>query len=91
MVKIIETNISMGNNSPQDVQSRVIEVSSWENYMAEINDNQSVYRSCVIGTLVGESRSMKYPIDIMTQSENSLIYKVTLFDGTSMLKTAYLV
>jgi len=59
MIKIIETNISIYADENEylriinDFQSRVIEVYSWEDYVQEIEESESVYRNSVIGNLHG--------------------------------------
>lgn len=52
MAKVIETNISYGYGA-FDHQSRVIEVDSWESYVNEINNRESVDRYSCIGCLHG--------------------------------------
>lgn len=51
MVKVIETNLSIGNNNEiLDHQSRIIEVDTWDEFVNEIKEGKSVDR---IGTLWG--------------------------------------
>lgn len=92
MVKIIETNISVDDNAnPGDAQSRVIEVSSWEDYVNEIREGKCVNRNSVIGNLMGVSLPKKCKINFIVENERSMVYIISLWDNSEIWKTAYLV
>jgi len=54
MVKIIETNLALDESGEiVDHQSRVIEMDSWDSYINEIKNMESVYRHSILGSLHG--------------------------------------
>ena len=56
MIDIIETNLAL-NNSDEivDHQSRVIEATSWEDYIEEILSSKAISRHSKIGNLIRNS------------------------------------
>lgn len=49
MVKVNETNIVFNEIGDMDHQSRVIEVESWESFVDEIKNAETVIRQSVLG------------------------------------------
>lgn len=96
MVKIIETNImtvsdGQGNDVPWDAQSRVIEVSSWKEYVEEITNYDRIHRSCLIGNVSGFSLPKINRVEVFKVNERSIVMTFRTEDDILVLKTAYLV
>ena len=90
IIKVSETNISIDNlGNYRDCQSRVIEVSSWEEYIDEIKTKKRVERKCIVGNLFGISVPIVCDIDIHMKSDKAFIATVTNYAGMKTLKTAY--
>lgn len=49
MFKVIETNLSMLNDTIVDHQSRIVEVESWESYIEEFKTIKSINRKSLGG------------------------------------------
>jgi hypothetical protein len=94
-IKVIETNISLNPNSENDImldhQSRIIEVESWDNFVKEIKDAQTVIRKAYIGSMEGNSiprdaeiQNLKYDdfhlscdvINWLGHKSKKLVYKI---------------
>jgi hypothetical protein len=90
MVKVIETNISLGEcDHFADFQSRVIEVDSWESYISEIKTNKSEYRTSCIGSLQGNSLPRNAKVSNLDYSDLKLSCIVTTVLGFKIHKLAY--
>ena len=90
MIKIIETNLSIDKeNTIKDHQSRVIEVDSWESYVIEIKDAESVSRNSVIGDLHGFSILPEARIENLTYDDFHLDYDMINRFGMKSKKLAY--
>ena len=54
MNRVIETNLSMNDKGQiTDHQSRIIQVESWEKYIREIKNGETMYRMSYLGSLHG--------------------------------------
>jgi hypothetical protein len=89
MVKIIETNLSMGNNNEiLDHQSRVIEVGDWNEFIIEIKEGKSVDRK---GTLWGLTLPREPKVKNLKFDEKHLSCDVYKNGGYNSKKLAYLI
>lgn len=98
MIKIIETNINFadGDNDivvdiPYDVQSRVIEVDNWDDYVKEIENQEQVNRVSIIGNVIGVSFPKGATIKAFNNTNKSLVCVAELYNGRKIIKTAYVV
>ena len=74
MVKIIETNLSLNSDDEiMDIQSRVIEVTSWDSYTQEIKNGISVDRPSCIGSLHGYSLPINSIVDNFVCNDHRMI------------------
>ena len=90
MIKLIETNLSIGNeNIIKDHQSRVIEVESWEEYIQEIKDAKAVGRSSVLGSLHGNTIPSYATVRNLVYDENHLSCEVINRFGIMNKKLTY--
>lgn len=91
MIKIIETNIVFKDiEHPYDVQSRIIEVDSWENYVDEIKGQKQVDRHSLIGDMYGVSFPRYATMRYFNANDRMLICTFYSFDYTLQMKTAYI-
>ena len=91
MIKIIETNIIFKNlETPCDVQSRIIEVKSWDDYVDEIKKQKQVNRHSLLGDLYGSSFPKGATMKYFDVNEHRLICTFYTFDNTLQMKTAYI-
>lgn len=93
MVKVIETNISLGYNSTiADFQSRIIEVESWISFIDEVKNRQPVERKSYMGSIHGLTIPTRCKVVNFVELDESH-FKCTIihFDGRETLKLAYLV
>jgi hypothetical protein len=75
MAKIIETNVSLADDGKIDgVQSRLIEVESWESYVDEIKDGKSIMRTSLIGNLTGYSLPKNVVVEQLKYDKNTLSF-----------------
>jgi hypothetical protein len=90
MIKVIETNLMLNSiNNIEDHQSRVIEVESWESYVAEIKEGKSVYRKSIFGCLDGCSLPEKAQVENLMYDEYHLDCTVIDRHGFISKKLAY--
>lgn len=94
MVKIIESNMIMDEqryiSTPMDIQSRVIEVESWEGYIDEVKLQKNVFRKSIIGNLSGETMPKSVKIEEFSANDFRLFCSFRTYDGMLMWKVAYL-
>jgi hypothetical protein len=89
MVKIIETNLSIGNNNEIfDHQSRVIEVESWDDFVNEIKEGKSIDRK---GTLWGLTLPRQCRVENLKFDEKHLSCDVNRNNNLISRKLAYLI
>ena len=75
MIKVIETNLSLDENENiLDHQSRVIEVESWDSFIEEIKNGETICRKSILGCLDGCSIPKKSKVE-------NLIYDYPEFDS----------
>ena len=92
MVKVIETNLSIdGNDNIKDHQSRVIEVKSWEDYIAEIKNCKTVTRVSYIGIMYGCTIPRSATIENLISDEIHLLCDVYNYMKSKTKKLAYLI
>lgn len=91
MVKIIETNLSMDGDKICDLQSRVIEVESWDDFIDEFIVAESVVRECIIGNLYGVTIPRSATIEGLIYDERTLRCDIYNYHGAKTTKLAYLV
>lgn len=91
LTKVIETNISYyeDNTTISDVQSRVIEVDSWNAYLEEIRNQEQVFRYAAMGNLSGVSFPRDAIIKDFDANNKRLICHLELYNGNKLLKIAY--
>jgi len=89
MAKIIETNLSMANGQIVDHQSRVIEVESWNSYVDEINNAETVIRDSIMGCLSGSSVPRQSMIKNLEFDEHHLSCDIYNYQGIQTKKLAY--
>lgn len=90
MQKVIETNIMLKQGCDiTDHQSRVIEVTSWENYLAEIESGECVDRKASIGNLYGCSMPRNCKILDFTKDDLHASCSFTRYDGSVVKKLMY--
>jgi len=93
MIKVIETNLSIDQEENhaiiKDHQSRVIEVDSWEEYIQEIKDGESVSRKCVIGNLHGKTIPSDAIVSNLVYDDFHLSYDIINRFGFWSKKLAY--
>lgn len=75
---------------PTSTQSRVVEVSSWNNYVDEVRLAKSVFRKSIAGNLEGETMPKSVTIESFKNSERNLFCSFRRYDGVLMWKVAYL-
>ncbi|MEI2465116.1 hypothetical protein [Niallia taxi] len=93
MVKIIETNLSIMDWDGEviaDHQSRVIEVSSWQDFIVEIKEAKTVERPSVIGSMHGNSVPRECRVDNLQYDEKHLSCDIIYGNGVKSKKLAYL-
>jgi len=90
MVVIIETNASVNQDGLfEDFQSRVIEVTSWNDYCEEIKNAKSINRDDAIGCLHGRTLPKESEVDNVYYDDHHLHCAVK--NGSSVgVKLAYL-
>lgn len=91
MVKIIETNISLGNGNMIDTQSRVIELNSWNEYVESIKETKSIIKDCIIGSLYGATIPRNCKVSELEYTDHSLVCKIEDYKHEFTIKSAYLV
>ncbi|GAB6989496.1 hypothetical protein [Paenibacillus pini] len=91
MVKVIKTNLSMVDNHIHDFQSRVIEVSSWEDFKNEFINNVSVPRKACIGGMFGTTIPQSASIENIVYRDNILKCDIYSYSGEHTKKICYLV
>jgi len=92
LINIIETNISTdGNIRMVDFQSRIIEVDSWDSYVNEIGNGDSVSRRASVGWQDGYSILPGCRIENFSYNDHTLKCDVYNRDGLHSKKLAYLV
>lgn len=90
MIKIIETNFSVGReNTIKDHQSRVIEVNGWGEYIAEIMDGKTVERKDIIGNLHGNTIPKNASVHNLIYDDFHLSYDIHNKFGIWGKKFAY--
>lgn len=92
IAKVIETNLAIqDDNTIIDHQSRVIEVSSWDEYVAEIESKTPIYRESYIGNMHGSSISKDIIVYEFRSDEQHLTCSFVNSLGETMMKLAYLI
>jgi hypothetical protein len=91
VVKVIETNLSMVDGHIHDFQSRVIEVSSWENFKNEFIDNVSVTRKACVGSMFGTTIPQNAIIENLEYRDNTLQCDIFSYSGVHTKKICYLI
>ncbi|WP_303984221.1 hypothetical protein [Niallia circulans] len=91
MIKVIETNLSVNfaTNEIVDHQSRVVEVSSWEDLIMEIQSGKTVIRNSVIGSLHGNTIPKESKVENLIFDEKHLSCDITIYDGSKTKKLIY--
>ena len=91
-VKIIEAKIIHDYQSkPMYVQSRVIEVDSWEKYVEEIKQQKQINRKSIIGYSEGVSFPKSATTKSLKWDNKSLLCEFYLWNKTLVLQTAYVI
>lgn len=92
MVKIIETNISMNySNEIIDHQSRIIEVSSWNEYIEEIKTRKTISRKSFLGNLIGVTIPKMAIVENLVYDDFHLSCDVINYKGIRDKKLCYLI
>ncbi|MBD8839393.1 hypothetical protein IFU39_16395 [Paenibacillus sp. CFBP 13594] len=91
MVKVIETNLSMVDDQIHDFQSRVIEVSSWEDFRNEFLENVSVTRKASVGSMFGITIPHGAVIENLEYSDNTLKCDIYSYSDVHTKKICYLI
>jgi len=92
MVKVIETNLSIdGNDNIKDHQSRVIEVESWDGYIEEIRNRETITREACIGGMYGCTIPRSATIENLISDEIHLLCDVYNYMKSKTKKLAYLI
>lgn len=90
MIKVIETNLSIDNeNNIVDHQSRVIEVGSWEEFINEIKNAETVSRKSCIGNLHGSTIPRQARVENLIYDDDHLSCDVYNFTGAKTKKLVY--
>lgn len=94
-MKVIETNMIYDIfGDIKDVQSRVVEIQSWEDYVKETKgDRVSLPKKDLVGNLNGYTATIpnKSTGKFYRESEYNLIYANRSEDGSVSLHTSYIV
>lgn len=90
LAKVIETNLSMKDNEIMDLQSRVIEVDSWNSYINEIGNGDTINRSSIVGSMYGNSIPSGAKIENFTYNDITLSCDFYNYCGIHSKKLAYL-
>lgn len=93
MRKVIETNLSImdwDGDHIADHQSRVIEVSSWQDYIVEIKEAKTVNRQSIIGNLHGNTIPKECKVENLKYDEKHLSCDIIYGNGFKSKKLAYL-
>jgi hypothetical protein len=89
--KVIETNLSLDDSGEiVDFQSRIIEVKSWNEYVNEIGNAESLFRISYVGNMLGNSLPKSARVENFSSNEKSLTCDVYSFSGVRTKKLAYL-
>lgn len=89
MVKVIETNLSLqADDSIIDHQSRVIEVGSWDEYVNEIKEGETINRD---GTMYGVSIPRESRIKNFKSDDFHLSCDIYNYANKKTKKLAYLI
>ncbi|WP_440110157.1 hypothetical protein [Paenibacillus sp. QZ-Y1] len=91
MVKVIETNLSMVDGQIYDFQSRVIEVSSWEDFKNEFIENVSVTRNACMGSMFGTTIPQGATIENLEYRDNILQCDIYSYSDVHTKKICYLI
>jgi hypothetical protein len=92
MVKVIETNYYLDSYGIQlDFQSRVIEVTSWDEFVSEIREGKSVMRIGLFGGLDGNSLPRQAKISDIWNDDFHLYCTIISILGNKTRKLAYLI
>ena len=92
MIKIVEANISCCQDGkiPYDIQTRVIEVNNWDEYVDEIKNQRQVFRTSINEDYTGVSFPKGAIVKRFEANDQMLICSFNLYNGRHMLKTAYI-
>ena len=91
MIKVIETNVMFKDiETPCDVQSRIIEVDNWNDYVNEIKNQEQVNRHSWIGNLYGVSFPKGSTMKYFDADDRCLICTFYRFNNVLQMKTAYI-
>lgn len=89
MFRVIETNLSINDvDEIIDHQARIIEVNSWEEFVAEIKEGKTVTRN---GTMYGVSVPKQSRIANFKADDFHLSYDIYNYIGKKTKRFAYLV
>ena len=92
MVKVIETNISIDDNGEyRDHQSRIIEVTSWQDMIEEVSQNKAVARNSYYGGMSGCTIPRMAKVENLIYDDNHLWCDITTYNGLKTRKFLYLV
>lgn len=90
MIRIIETNLILDDNDKIiDHQSRVIEVNSWEKFVNEIKNQETVDRISIFGDLRGVTIPKKAKIENLKYDDKTISCDVTTYMGNKIKKLIY--
>jgi hypothetical protein len=90
MIKVIETNLSLDyENNIHDHQSRVIEVNSWEDFVEEIKEANSIIRNSIIGSLHGTTLPRESKVENLSYDDRHLMCDVINRFGMKSKKLVY--
>jgi hypothetical protein len=92
LVKVIETNCYFDKSGNQiEFQSRIIKVTSWDEYVSEIREGKFVVRVGLFGGLHGSSLPRNAEISNFWNDDFHLGCKVISVLGNETHKLAYLI
>jgi len=90
MIKVIETNLSLDENENiLDHQSRVIEVESWDSFIEEIKNGETICRKSILGCLDGCSIPKKSKVENLIYDDIHLSCDVINYLGMKTKKLIY--
>lgn len=90
MIQVIETNLSIDTyNDIKDHQSRVIEITDWDDYVSEIKEAKTVIRSSIIGSMHGTTIPYEAYVENLTYDEKHLSCDIINRFGVRSKKFAY--
>lgn len=92
MAKVIETNLSVQvDNTILDHQSRIIKVKSWDEYVNEIKNGETVVRNSYLGNLHGCTLPKQSKVENLIYDDIHLSCDVYNWSGVRSKKLAYLI